>query len=63
MANKKLKVTFVKSTSGGTKVQLETIRSFGFTKLHQSRVVDDDPVWRGMIRRVFHLVSVEEVSK
>ncbi len=63
MASKKLKITFVKSISGGTEVQLETIRSFGFTKLHQTRVVDDTPVWRGMIRRVFHLVRVEEVSK
>ena len=59
---KKLRVTFVKSTAGGTRVQLETIRSFGFTKLHQSTVLDDSPMVRGMINRVFHLVRVEEVD-
>lgn len=60
---KKLKVTFVKSLSGGRKFQEETIRSFGFRKLHQSRIVDDTPVFRGMINRVCHLLRVEEVEK
>jgi large subunit ribosomal protein L30 len=59
---KKLKVTFVKSTIGGTRVQRETVRSFGFRKLHQSRIVEDTPMFRGMIARVHHLVKVEEVE-
>jgi large subunit ribosomal protein L30 len=60
--NIKLKVTFVKSTIGGTRVQRETIRSLGFRKLHQSRIVEDTPMFRGMINRVIHLLKVEEVS-
>ncbi len=58
---KKLKVTFTKSTIGGTRRQRDTIRSFGFRKLHQSRVVEDNAMFRGMITIVNHLVKVEEV--
>ncbi len=59
---KKLKITYVKSTIGGTHVQRETVRSFGFRKLHQSRIVEDTPMFREMIARVHHLVKVEEVE-
>ncbi len=59
---KKLKITFVKSTIGGTRVQRETIRSLGLRKLHQSRIVEDTPMFRGMAARVHHLVKVEEVE-
>jgi len=59
----KLKVTFVKSTINGTRRQRETVRSLGLRKLHQSRVVEDTPVMRGMIERVNHLVSVEEIQQ
>jgi len=59
---KKLKITFVKSTIQGTRVQRETIRSLGFRKLHQTRIVEDSSMFRGMIARVHHLVKVEEVE-
>jgi len=58
---KRLKVTFVKSTIGGTQKQRDCIRSLGFRKLHQVRVFDDNPVYRGMLNKVIHLVSVEEI--
>jgi len=58
---KKLKVTYVKSIIGGTARQRSTVRSLGFTKLHQVRIVDDTPVFRGMVNRVNHLVKVEEI--
>ncbi len=59
----KLKVTFVKSTIGGTARQKETIKSLGLRKLHQSRIVEDTPVFRGMINRVSHLLKVEEIKE
>ncbi|MFH1529778.1 MAG: 50S ribosomal protein L30 [Pseudomonadota bacterium] len=59
---KQLKITFVKSTIHGTRVQRETVRSLGFRKLHQSRIVEDTLMFRGMIARVNHLVKVEEVQ-
>jgi len=59
---RKLKVTFVKSTIGGTQRQRDCIRSLGFRKLHQVRVVDDTPALRGILRQVNHLVKVEEIE-
>lgn len=59
---KKLKITYVKSTIQGTRVQRETVRSLGFRKLHQTRIVEDSPMFRGMIARVHHLVKVEEME-
>jgi large subunit ribosomal protein L30 len=58
---KKLKVTYVKSIIGGTQRQRDTIRSFGFRKLHETRVVEDNAMFRGMINTVNHLLKVEEV--
>ena len=59
---KKLKVTYVKSTIQGTHVQIATVRSLGFRKLHESRIVDDTPALRGMLNRVSHLLKVEEIG-
>ncbi|MBM4370321.1 MAG: 50S ribosomal protein L30 [Deltaproteobacteria bacterium] len=59
---KKLKITYVKSIIHGTRVQRETVRSLGFRKLRDSRIVEDSPVVRGMVARVSHLVALEEVE-
>ena len=60
---KKLKVTYIKSTIGGTQRQKDTIRSLGFRRLHEERIINDNPALRGMCNRVIHLVKVEEVSE
>lgn len=57
----KLKVTYTKSAIGYDKTQKGTIRALGLRKLNQSREHDDNPVIRGMIHKVRHLVTVEEV--
>lgn len=57
-----LKVTYVKSAIGYAQVQKETVRSLGLRKLNQSVIHNDTPVIRGMIFKVKHLVSVEEVD-
>lgn len=59
---KKLRITLTGSLIGGTKVQRETVASLGLRKRHQSRVVDDTPIFRGMCNAVPHLVKVEEVQ-
>ena len=58
---KELHVTLVRSTIGRQEVQKRTVRALGFTKLHQTRVIPDNPSMRGMIQKVSHLVKVEEV--
>lgn len=55
-----LRVTYRKSAIGYKKDQKDTIAALGFTKLGQTRELADTPSIRGMIRKVAHLVVVEE---
>lgn len=59
----KLKITLRKSPIGYEGSQRETARSLGFKKLQQSVVQDDNPVIRGMIHKIRHLVEVEAVTE
>jgi large subunit ribosomal protein L30 len=59
---KKLQVTYSKSAIGYKKDQKGTIRALGLRKLHQTVEHDDTAVIRGMIYKVQHLVTVEEVG-
>jgi large subunit ribosomal protein L30 len=57
----KLKITYKKSSIGYARDQKATITSLGLRKLHQSVIKPDNPAIRGMIFKVKHLVTVEEV--
>ncbi len=57
----KLRVKWVKSAIGYSKDQKATIRALGLRKLQQTVEHEDNPAMRGMIRKVNHLVKVEEV--
>jgi large subunit ribosomal protein L30 len=61
MANK-LRITYSKSSIGYRKSQQRTIRALGLKKLHQTVEHEDNPVIRGMVNTVSHLVTVEEVE-
>lgn len=58
---KMLKITWEKSTIGHIKSQRATIKSLGLKKLNQTVIKEDTPQIRGMIDKVHHLVTVEEV--
>ena len=58
----KLRIKYQKSAIGYKKDQKGTIRALGFKKLNQVVEHDDTPVIRGMINKVSHLVTVEEVK-
>jgi len=58
----KLKVTLVKSIIGGSKSQRATVETLGLKKINGTAEHDDTPQIRGMIRKVDHLVKVEEVE-
>jgi large subunit ribosomal protein L30 len=57
----KLRIKWVKSAIGYSKDQKATIRALGLRKLQQTVEHEDHPALRGMIRKVNHLVKVEEV--
>ncbi len=60
MADKSLKVTLVKSSIGYSERQKRTVRALGLRRMGQTVEHNDNPVIRGMINKVFHLVKVEE---
>ena len=59
---KQLKVTLKKSTIGCNQSMKDTVRSLGLGKINSSAVHSDTPSTRGIIFKVKHLVSVEEVE-
>jgi large subunit ribosomal protein L30 len=61
MADKKLKITLVKSTIGAVPKNRKTVEALGLNKLHKTVEMPDNDAVRGMIQKVRHLVKVEEV--
>ena len=53
-------VTLVRSPIGYTKDQKKTVLALGLHRMHQTIEHKDPPALRGMIRKVVHLVQVEE---
>lgn len=58
----KVKITQIKSRSGATKRQIANLASLGIHRIHQSVEVELNPVSKGMLDKVLHLVTVEEVK-
>jgi len=58
---KKVKIKQIKSGIGRTLRQKRTLEALGLKKMQQERVVDASPQVLGMIHKVKHLLSVEEV--
>jgi large subunit ribosomal protein L30 len=57
----KLRVTQTGSPAGRKPGQKETLIGLGLNKQRRSRELEDTPAVRGMIRKVAHLVRVEEL--
>ena len=57
-----LKVTLKKSVIGYTKDQQATIRGLGLRKIRSTSVLKNTPAIRGMIKKVIHLLDVEEIQ-
>jgi large subunit ribosomal protein L30 len=63
MAKKKmLKVTQTGSPIRRPGDQKATLVGLGLNKMNRSRVLEDTPDIRGMINKISHMVSVEEVD-
>ena len=57
---KRVRVTQVRSQIGFDRRQRATLRGLGISRMHQTVELEDTPQVRGMIRRVVHLLKVEE---
>jgi large subunit ribosomal protein L30 len=59
-SDKTVRVTLVRSPIGYTKDQKQTVLALGLRRMHQTVEHKDHPALRGMIRKVIHLVKIEE---
>ncbi len=59
MADKKIKVTLVKSIIGTKESHRATVRGLGLRRLNSSSVLEDTPAVRGMINKIAYLVKCE----
>ena len=57
----KIKVTLVKSTIGQVESVKATVKGLGLKKIRSSKELDDTPAIQGMLKKVKHLVKVENV--
>ena len=62
MTAKKLKVTQLKSGIGRSARQNQILRGLGLRGINKSVVIDNTPSFRGAVKKVLHLVSVEETN-
>jgi len=58
----RIRVTQTASPAGRKPGQKETLIGLGLNKMRRTRELDDTPAIRGMVRKVAHLVKVEELS-
>ena len=61
MAQKKIKVTLVKSTIGRLKSHIACAKGLGLRRTNHSVEVIDTPENRGMINKIFYMVKSEEI--
>lgn len=58
---KMVKITLTKSTIGASPKQRKVVEALGLKKMHHSVELVDTPATRGAVKKVEHLVTVEEL--
>ena len=58
----KIKITQVKSVIDRSQKQKDTMRALGLRKINHSIVIENSPSIQGMVNKISHLVTVEEVN-
>lgn len=59
MAEKKIKVTLVKSVIGTKQDHRATVRGLGLRRINHTSELQDTPEVRGMIKKIAYLVKCE----
>ena len=58
-----LKVTLKHSTIGRPASQAACVKGLGLRKIGGSRILENTPAVRGMVKKIMHLVDFEEVDE
>ena len=59
---KKIKITQIKSGIDRSERQKLTLKALGLKKMHSTKEVEATPQILGMVRKVDHLIKVEELA-
>ena len=62
MADKKLRITLVKSPISAVPKHRRTVEAMGLNKLHKTVELPDNESIRGQLHKVEHLIKVEEIA-
>lgn len=62
MAKPKLKVVQIRSGIGRSEHQNRILKGLGLRGPHSVVVVENTPAFRGMVKKVLHLVTAEETD-
>ena len=58
-----LKITYIRSAQGHPSIQSRTVQALGLRRLHHTEEQPDNPCIRGMVKKICHLLKVEELQK
>ena len=58
-----LKITWTKSCIGKPQNQRKVVQALGLRRLHHTVTHGDTPTIRGMVNKVSHLLTVEEIAE
>ncbi len=58
----KIKVKLIRGLAGKRKDQIQAVKSLGLKKINDERILEKNPMVLGNIRKVKHLIQVEEVE-
>ena len=59
----KLRITRTRSGIGAKDNHIDTLRSLGLRKIGDTVVRDNDPITKGMVRTVSHMITVEAIEE
>ncbi|MFN3813185.1 MAG: 50S ribosomal protein L30 [Aquificaceae bacterium] len=57
-----LKVTLFRGLAGKPEAQIKAVKSLGLRKVGQTKLLQDNPMVRGNIKKAWSLIKVEEVQ-
>ena len=61
MADKKLRITLVKSSISAVPKHRRTVEAMGLTKMHKTVELPDNAATRGQIQQIGYMLKVEEI--
>jgi len=59
----RLRITLERSVIGRPQDQKDTARMLGLTRINRTVIRPDNPAIRGMVSKLSHLVSVQEIEQ